>query len=390
VERNLRLYPLYRALHGAIFWLPVFFLYFSSVLEPAQVLRLEAAYYFAVVLLEVPLGWFSDRLGRRPTLMLSAACWAAGCAVFAATASWPAFLGAQLLLAAGMALNSGTDSALLYDSLKALDQEGRVLEFESRAQVFALLATGGAALVGGFAAGFDLRLGHGLSVASALGALVIASRFAEPPRRAAPSVRSSLRQLSALPRQPALAWLLLASVAAVVINHVPYELMQPYLDLMLRDIGGYRPTPAVAGALVGISLVVASWASSRAQALAGALGGPGALIAALGLQGLLVALLASVLHPAIALALGLRSVPQALFGPILASLVHPRVDSSLRATWLSVQSLVGRLAFSGWLAWAASSMDALDHPAMAALLWPTLMALAVTLAVLLGTRRFVR
>ena len=45
--------------------LPVFFLYFSSHLSLSEVLRLEALYCLAVVVLEAPSGYFSDRVGRR-------------------------------------------------------------------------------------------------------------------------------------------------------------------------------------------------------------------------------------------------------------------------------------------------------------------------------------
>ena len=37
----------------------------------ALVLRLEAIYYVAVVVLEVPSGFFSDVVGRKPTLLIS-------------------------------------------------------------------------------------------------------------------------------------------------------------------------------------------------------------------------------------------------------------------------------------------------------------------------------
>ena len=71
IERNVRLYPLYQAFFNAYFWLPVFFLYFSKHFSLAQVLQLEAIYYLAVVSLEVPSGYFSDVIGRRPTLLTS-------------------------------------------------------------------------------------------------------------------------------------------------------------------------------------------------------------------------------------------------------------------------------------------------------------------------------
>ena len=70
LERNTTLYPWYRAGYEAYFWLPVFFLYFNERFSIERVLQLEAIYFLSVVLLEVPSGYFSDRIGRRPTLLI--------------------------------------------------------------------------------------------------------------------------------------------------------------------------------------------------------------------------------------------------------------------------------------------------------------------------------
>ena len=70
-ERNISLYPIYRAASDAMAWLPIFFLFFSERLSLPEVLLLEAIYYIAVVITEVPSGYLSDLVGRRRTLLLS-------------------------------------------------------------------------------------------------------------------------------------------------------------------------------------------------------------------------------------------------------------------------------------------------------------------------------
>jgi MFS family permease len=62
--------------------MPVFVLYFLQHMPLADVLRLEAIYYVAVVILEVPSGYFSDRVGRRPTLLISTICAFIACTTF--------------------------------------------------------------------------------------------------------------------------------------------------------------------------------------------------------------------------------------------------------------------------------------------------------------------
>ena len=124
LEGNLKAYTLYLLGREGYFWMPVFFLYFSAHLPMAEVLLLEAVYYISVVALEVPSGWASDRFGRRPTLILSSlAMLASYLLFFLFPGVWWVWAIAQVLLAAGLALASGTDTSLLYDTLAAMGRE---------------------------------------------------------------------------------------------------------------------------------------------------------------------------------------------------------------------------------------------------------------------------
>ena len=98
-ERNVRLYPWYAAAFHGMFWLPVFFLYFREHLTIGQVLRLEAVYYAAVVLLEVPSGYFSDAIGRKPTLVIASLGLLAAYALFFVGGSFAVFAAAQVCFA---------------------------------------------------------------------------------------------------------------------------------------------------------------------------------------------------------------------------------------------------------------------------------------------------
>ena len=371
MERNLRLYPHYQTARSLTFWLPVFFLYFSARLPVDQVLALEAIYYAGVVVLEVPSGYLSDRLGRRPTLVVATVAWTLGYLALALAPSFPVFVLGQLLLAVGMAFNSGTDGALLYDSLLACGQGDALAEHEGRAQARGLLAMGSAALVGGALASIDLRLGHLLSAGGAIVALALALALREPPRRS--PAHAPLRQLRAVVsqwRQPALRWVFVFAVVMTVFNHVPYELAQPYLALVLDEPGAASAnpaTPVVSGVVMALMMVVAATASRASAALARRLGPGTLLLGAMLIQGVVIAAMASWLHPVVVVLLLLRSVPGALAAPVQLGVILPRVEGGLRATYLSVQSLVGRLSFSGALvvsAGAVGGLERLDHGAI--------------------------
>ncbi len=70
-KRTLKIYPWFAMLLNCLFWMPIFFLYLSGKCGIGGALQLEAIYYGGIAILEVPSGFFSDRIGRRITLILA-------------------------------------------------------------------------------------------------------------------------------------------------------------------------------------------------------------------------------------------------------------------------------------------------------------------------------
>lgn len=390
MERNVRLYPLYQAARSSTLWLPVFILYFSSRFDAAQVLLLEAIYFGSVVLLEVPSGYLSDRVGRRPTLLLAATAWVVGYTVLAFGGGWWVFAAGQVAIAAGMAFNSGTDSALVFESLSALGRENEVAVVEGKAQSWSAISMALSALGGGFLASVDLRLGHALSAVGAMLAFGVAW-FVLEPTRVAVALRpwAQLRGVARSLWSPALRWLFGFSVVMTVFNHVPYELAQPYLALVLATHGVEGITPAASGVMVALMMGVAAVASRVSAPLSVRLGVAPVLLGAMLIQGIVLAGLAALVHPLVLLLLLARSVPGALSRPLELQCVLPNLLAHQRATYLSVQSLAGRLAFTGALAigsWVVGPLVGLGAPAISRLAGGAGLALLTAAAVLLWTR----
>ena len=165
------------------------------------------------------------------------------------------------------------------------------------------------------------------------------------------------------------------------------------LDLLLADSRReFSITPALAGVLVAATMVVSAFASKRAIAVRDRLGVAASLIGAMLLQALIMLAMALVVHPLVIALLLLRGVPRAIATPVQNAVIHPRLHRGIRATFLSLQSLAGRLAFSGSLWIAAVVMPthdtaddavAMSHPDMAAVLIGFTVA-AVAVALLLA------
>ncbi|QDU62311.1 Major Facilitator Superfamily protein [Planctomycetes bacterium Pan216] len=356
LERNASLYPLYASLFAADFWLPVFFLYFSESLSLEAAILLESIYFAAVFLLEIPSGYFSDVIGRRITLVIAAATTALAYGLFFFATTFWQFALAQILLAGGIAFNRGTDVSFHFDTLASLEREEEFAPREALVARNTFAASAIASLGGGVIGWFSLSWAYAASLLAALGALLIALRFTEPAAHERPAsysrdfAKQIGRSLAHL-RDPALAWIFLFSIFWVVLNHIPYEFYQPYIRLVEAKEGwSGRSTPLVAGLSSAGAMLVGAFVAARSTKLCQRIGTAPTMLISLVIQGAIIGVMSLMLDAWVVVMLFFRVVPRALATAPINVAVAPRVEQSLRATYLSLQSLVGRLAVSGVLA----------------------------------------
>ena len=359
-RRNLRLYPWYIAGVSFFAWMPIFFLYFAARVPLTEVLVLEAIYYASVVLFEVPSGYFSDRFGRRSTLVISAMALVAAYAAFGMASSFAGLAIGQALLAIGLAFNSGTDTSFHLANLEALKDKESYAEREAKIATLTFATSAAAAIVGGTAALVDMRLAYALSLAGALVALggALSFRSVNAARDGAPaSFATTLRRCIATARAPRLGWFFGAVVVATIINHVPYEFYQPYLERLDEVPWGTRDTPLIAGLHLALVQLIAAPVARRSSRLARRFGPVPAILASMLLQLGFITSMAYSTSPWIAALLVGRSVPRALQDAPVRAAVAPHVAPELRATYLSLQSLTGRLGFSMLLVTLSAAAD---------------------------------
>ena len=394
MERNVRLYPHYHALFALMAWLPIFFLFFSDFVSLDQVLQLEAIYYFTVVLIEVPSGYFSDRFGRRPTLVISALAMSTAYLFFVAGSSFGAFAVGQILLAVGFGFRSGSDTSLHFDSLAALERTEEYGQREAIAARNGFVTNAAGTLLGGILGLWSFRYAYAISLLGMLGALAIVLKFREPPQSgAAPGILVQVRRCVVQARQRPLTWLLIFAMLMTVLNHIPYEFYQPYLDLLAGNRALFSvQTPLLAGIVMAISKLLGALAANHSIRIRERIGTARTLLLATTLQTLLIGVMGLILHPLIVLLILLRDVPGSLAQAPLNAAVTPRVHQTQRATYLSLQSLAGRLAFSMvlfGLSLAAGENAALSWPALAAMLHSSVVIALLGLGLLLWKRSWI-
>ena len=373
--RNIRLYPWFVCLRNLTFWQAIWFLYFQDSLSAAEALVLAATLDITSSILEVPSGFLADKFGRRITLIGAAIASTLGSLVLATGDTFLVFLVAQVLLGIGISLYSGTENALLYDSLSAAGRSEEVAAQETRAFRFMYAGLALAAVSGGVLAMGHAAYAYLATAFASAAALTLAFLFREPPITAAEvrevSVLSQARVIFGKLRDRTLAWYFALAVAMYVFSHIPYVYGQPFIANALAGYGYAGEAPLVSGIVVACMMLISVAASWATMPLAARFGHKPTLLMAFAIQLGLVAVLAFSIHIAAIALLLLRMVPDALAKPLILAGVQPRLESSYRATFLSVQSLLGRLtlaasvlAGSYWL----PGEGAFSAPALQALL----------------------
>jgi MFS family permease len=182
ISRNIKVYPYFGFFRNLMFVQAVWFLFFQHHLSAAEAILLYVVYDIGATALEVPSGYMSDLLGRRITLVLSALSGLTGTLCLAFGNSFEIFVVAQILMGAATAFASGTDSALLYESLSAVGRQKEVEREELKAWRFSFSALAISAVLGGFMTMLSFELPFFVTAVSFIGVLTLAFTFTEPPK----------------------------------------------------------------------------------------------------------------------------------------------------------------------------------------------------------------
>ncbi len=165
--------------------------FFSAVLVPffilwgeisfTEIMILQAIFTFSVFLLEVPTGVIADWFGRKTSLIFAGITSIIAPLIYVSYPNFWIFALAEFVWAIGAALISGADSALIYDSLKATNDEKKSKKILSRYGSFGLTGILVAALIGGLIAQlWGPRMPMLFTTFPMIAALAVAFTFKEP------------------------------------------------------------------------------------------------------------------------------------------------------------------------------------------------------------------
>lgn len=193
---NIKLFYLHRLIAGFLLIAPILIPYYQyHHLGMQAFYTAQAIYALTIFVMEIPSGYLADIIGRRKTMLIGAIIFPAGILIYTLSSSLLGFFLAEFLVAVGNSMHSGCDSALLYDTLIALQEENSYQRIEGRGNFFSRSSTGLASIAGGLLAVLSLRLPFWVNLGVALLAIPVTFMMREPPRKMVLSAGSHWKKI---------------------------------------------------------------------------------------------------------------------------------------------------------------------------------------------------
>lgn len=149
-RRNVALFFLYQVFSKAAFHRGIFILFLlGRGVSPIEAGILQAVLYWTQFAAEIPTGIFGDRYGRRVSVLIGLLISAAVAGLQPGAHGFSAFLVLFMLQGTAFACVSGSDQALLYDSLRAVGKEADYLPIQAKLRAVGSITLGVSIALGG-------------------------------------------------------------------------------------------------------------------------------------------------------------------------------------------------------------------------------------------------
>lgn len=343
--RNIRLLKIIRWCTWFSVSLAVLLPFYQSFgLSIADFFLIQSIFSLAVVIFEFPTGYFADRIGHRESLILGSLCGALSWVLHAVSSGFYTLMIAEIVLALAIALRSGADSALLYDSIALTDSTDSYKHTENKMNMVSAASEASGAILGGFLAAISLVLPFWFRVFVELISCIAAYKLVPVQTIRKMSKKSILSDIVFILKYTATHVQLRATILFCAVTGAAtltsVWLVQPYLGEAHTDIYWYG---IVWGAL-NASLVLFAWLAERIENKLGEFRTLLFLALAPGATFMMLSILPAslIIVPLFLVFYFVRSLNSS-FG---RAYVQEHALNDARASILSVQSLLFRLIFA--------------------------------------------
>lgn len=180
IKRNIKVEYIYRFLSSFDITSAIWVLYLGyKGMTLTQIGVLESIFHITGFISEIPTGAMADLIGRKRLIVLGRVAALISAIIMLYSNSFWEFGIGFILSAWGYNMNSGSEEALLYDSLKELKRDGEYLKISGKLNLIIEVAQGLAVFMGGILAEKNFDLSYICAILVGICALGISFRFKE-------------------------------------------------------------------------------------------------------------------------------------------------------------------------------------------------------------------
>lgn len=210
--------------------------YLKRGLNPSEILYLGIAWSIATLVFEIPTGYLADLIGRKKTIILGVILnIIANLLMFVAYGFWP-FAAITALLSLSFSCFSGTDDAIIYDSLREIGDDKSLLrisgKYLSAARVSKIFTPFIGAIIAENLTSFQFNILLSINAFSSLAALATAARLVEPNRFidvAEKEINAFRDSISLIKKNPVLTKIVINKTLVFIGDLVFFKIYQPLL-----------------------------------------------------------------------------------------------------------------------------------------------------------------
>ena len=352
---NIRKMYLFKIFSGVVFFVPVMMLFKeANGISPSEIFYLQIAFAMSMVFFEVPTGYFADIYGRKASMVVGAILQSIGIIAFSFAYGFWSFMLVEIVMGFGIALYSGANSALVYETLKEENQVLKYKEIWGNMQFYNMMTVGVSSVIGGFISdAYGMRYTIYASVPFYFILVAVALTFREPKRVKVTLKRGYGKVFLTKVKEifiesHSLKWIVLYSALVLAFNQSIFPMYQNYFELTGLEVVYF-------GLIFASFQVVSAFSSKYAHKASLAIGERNILLLLPFVVGISYLLMGSYLWLGSFLFVYIQQFVRGFRIVVINDHINSLVESEHRATILSVESLFSKLMLSFMLlVWGVS------------------------------------
>ena len=346
LQSNILKLTIIKASKWLMLFMPIIWLFYAeNGLSISDLFIIQGIYSIVIAIIEIPSGYLADIMGRKKAIVLGTFFGLIGMMVYSLSYGFNGFLIAALCLGVGQSFISGSDTALMYDSLVKLKRENEFVKLEGRIVSAGNIAEASAFVIGGLLAEVSLRTPFYFQVVIALIGFLTALFLVEPNTKEQQEDKNvwsniwSIIQFSLITNKQLRHYLLFSAIIGAATLSMAWFSQPLFVSLGIESAFYF----GVIGAVLNLIVAVVSFYAYKIEFLFKTSNILSAILILIIGCYFLLGLFNS--QWAI-LFLGVFYVARGVATPVLRDYMNRHTPSNMRATVMSLRSFVTRIIFS--------------------------------------------